>query len=153
MSFCCRALISKVKLISDLEVQASAGEVARVAGTVLVVEDEDTLRLAVSKMLRRKGLTVIEADNGSAAVELFRAKEPDIAMVLLDVALPGMSGPEVFAELGRIRPDIKVIATTAYGRETNLPICGGQQSWAFIRKPYQLNALWSLIWRGLSKTE
>jgi CheY-like chemotaxis protein len=142
----------QVKLIPDI-LAASAGEVAKVTETVLVVEDEDTLRLAVSKMLRKKGLIVIEADNGSAAVDLFRANEPDIAMVLLDVTLPGMSGPEVFAELVRIRPDIKVIVTTAYGRETTLPICGGQQSWAFIRKPYQLNALWSLIWSGLSKME
>jgi CheY-like chemotaxis protein len=143
----------QVQLIRDIVPQASVGEVAKVTGTVLVVEDEVTLRLAISKMLRKKGLTVIEAADGSAAVDLFRANEPDIAVVLLDVTLPGMSGPEVFAELGRIRPDIKVIVTTAYGRETTLPICGGQQSWAFIRKPYQLNALWSLILAACRKTE
>ena len=101
--------------------QASASEVARVTGTVLVVEDEHTLRLAVSKMLRKKGLSVIEAIDGIAAVELFRANEPDIALVLLDVTLPRMSGPEVFAELRRIRPDIKVIITTAYSQETTVP--------------------------------
>jgi DNA-binding NtrC family response regulator len=56
-----------------------------------------------------------------------------------------MSGPEVFAELLRIRPDIKVILTTAYGQETTLPTVGGQKAWAFIRKPYQLSDLWNLI--------
>jgi CheY-like chemotaxis protein len=45
-------------------------------------------------MLRRKGLPVIEAIDGSAAVDLFRANEADIAVVLLDVTLPGMSGLE-----------------------------------------------------------
>jgi CheY-like chemotaxis protein len=126
--------------------QASAGEVARVTGTILVVEDEDTLRLAVSKMLRKKGLSVIEAVDGKAAVDLFQANEPDIALVLLDVTLPRMSGLEVFAELRRIRRDIKVIITTAYSQETTVPTIGGKQSWAFIRKPYQLNDLWNLIW-------
>ena len=134
------------QLIPEIVAQASASEAAKVAGTVLVVEDEDTLRLAVSKMLRKKGLSVIEAIDGTAAVELFRANEPDIALVLLDVTLPRMSGPEVFAKLRRIRPDIKVIITTAYSQETTVPTGGDQQSWAFIRKPYQLNDLWNLIW-------
>ena len=58
----------------DKAVSSAAGEVASFAGTVLVVEDEDTLRLAVSKMLRRKGFTVIEAADGKAGVDLFRAK-------------------------------------------------------------------------------
>jgi two-component system, cell cycle sensor histidine kinase and response regulator CckA len=136
----------QVQLIPDVVAQASAGEAARVTGTVLVVEDEDTLRLSVSKMLRKKGLSVIEAIDGTAAVDFFRANEPDITVVLLDVTLPGMSGPGVFSELRRIRPDVKVILTTAYGQETTLPTVGGQQYWAFIRKPYQLNDLWNLIW-------
>jgi two-component system cell cycle sensor histidine kinase/response regulator CckA len=89
-----------------------------------------------------------EAVDGNAAVDFFRANGPEIAVVLLDVTLPGMSGPEVFAELRRIRPDIKVIVTTAYGQETTMPTAGGQQSWAFIRKPYQLNDLWNLIWEA-----
>jgi CheY-like chemotaxis protein len=136
----------QAQIIPDIVSRASAREAARVTGTVLLVEDEDTLRLAVSKMLRKKGLSVIEAIDGAAAVELFRANEPDIDLVLLDVTLPRMSGPEVFAELRRIRPDIKVIITTAYSQETTVPIGGAQQSWAFIRKPYQLNDLWNLIW-------
>jgi len=136
----------QAQLIPDFVAQASASEAARVTGTILIVEDEDTLRLAVSRMLRKKGASVIEARDGSAAVELFRANEPDIALVLLDVTMPGMSGPEVFTELRRMRPDIKIIITTAYSQETSAPTVGGQQSWAFIRKPYQLNDLWNLIW-------
>ena len=67
-------------------------------------------------MLRRKGLPVIEAIDGSAAVDLFRANEADIAVVLLGVTLPGMSGLEVFAELRRIRPDIGSLTnSTTFG--------------------------------------
>ena len=79
-------------------------------GTVLVVEDEDRLRVPVAKMIRRTGLTVIEAADGHHAV---KPNEHEIAAVLLDMTLPGMNGPEVFAELREIRPDVKMILTTA----------------------------------------
>jgi hypothetical protein len=95
------------QLVPEMAPQASAGEGASVSGTVLVVEDEDTLRVAVSKMIRRAGLSVIEAADGSDAVNSFRANEPDIAAVLLDMTLPGMKSPDVFVELRRIRPDLK----------------------------------------------
>jgi DNA-binding response OmpR family regulator len=81
-------------------------------GTVLVVEDEEALRLAVSKMLQMKSFTVIEAIDGSAGVNLFRANQREIVLVLLDMTLPAIDGPQVFAELQRIRSDVKVILTT-----------------------------------------
>ncbi len=114
-------------------------------GTVLVVEDEETLRLAVAKMLRGKGFSVIEAKDGSAALELFQSSKSDIAVVLLDMTLPGLSGAEVFAELRRRRPDGKVILTSAYSPEAVASALGGQQAWSFIRKPYLLNDLVNVI--------
>ena len=134
----------QVRHVPDSVALASTDE-ATISGTVLVVEDEDALRLAVSRKLRRHGLTVIEAANGTAALDLFRANEPDISVVLLDVTLPGMSGPEVFTELRRIQPEINVIFTSAYGQETTQPMINGQQYAAFIRKPYHLNDVWNLI--------
>ena len=129
----------------DEAVSSAAGEVASFAGTVLVVEDEDTLRLAVSKMLRRKGFTVIEAANGKTGVDLFRASAPEIDVVLLDLTLPGMSGREVLSELRRIQPNVKVIITSAYSQEQAQTTLGGQQPWLYIRKPYQLNELTGLL--------
>ena len=124
--------------------QASPHQMAKNSGTVLVVEDDDTLRVVVSKMLRMEGFSVLEASDGSAAVELFRDNEPEIALVLLDMNLPGMIGPEVFADLRRIRPEVKVIFTSAYGEETIRAAVDGQ-GWAFIRKPYPFDDLVSLI--------
>jgi two-component system cell cycle sensor histidine kinase/response regulator CckA len=140
-------------LIPDTVPKVSAGEVARVTGTILVVEDEDTLRLVVSKTLRKSGISVIEAIDGRTAVNLFRANAPDIAVVLLDMTLPGMSGPEVYAELRRIRPEVKVILTTAFSQQTALTAFEGQQAWAYIRKPYQIDHLVSLILDVWPKTE
>ena len=114
-----------------------------------MVEDEDTLRLAVSKMLRTKGFTVIEAANGKTGVDLFRASAPEIDVVLLDLTLPGMSGREVLSELRRIQPDVKVIITSAYSQEQAQTTLGGQQPWLYIRKPYQLNELTGLLRKSI----
>jgi PAS domain S-box-containing protein len=129
----------------SIAVPASAEEPERVAGTVLVVEDEDSLRVAVSKALRKQGFSVIEAGDGRTGVDLFLANEPDIGAVLLDMTLPGMKGPEVFAELRRIRPGVKIVLTTAYSQEMVSANLGGQQPWAFIRKPYQIRELVNLL--------
>jgi PAS domain S-box-containing protein len=134
------------------EPYVSTGAGVSATGTVLVVEDEETLRLAVSKMLRAKGFSVIEAKDGSAAVELFQSSSSDITAVLLDMTLPGLSGAEVFAELRRIRPDGKVILTSAYSLEAVATAVGGQQDWNFIRKPYLLTDLVDVIQNACVKT-
>jgi len=117
----------------------------RVSGTVLIVEDEESLRLAVSRMLRMRGLSVIEAVTGNTAIDLFGASQPDVGVVLLDLTLPGLSGAEVFAALCRIRPSVKVILTTAFSQDTALTAFSGRQTWGFIRKPYTLDDLWRLV--------
>jgi len=143
---------------STLPHSGSAGndwrdETRSVAGTVLVVEDEDILRSAVSKMLRKRGLSVIEAVDGSNAAALLRSCKTDIGVVLLDMTLPKLSGPEVFAELRRIRPEVKVILTTAYTEEMAITAVGGQRAWAFIRKPYQFQDLVELISEALAQKQ
>ena len=116
---------------------ASSAAGGRVNGTVLVVEDEEELRTAVSKMLRKRDFRVVEAPDGRAGVDLFRANQRQFDVVLLDLTLPGMTGREVLEELRRLRPDLKVIITTAYSQDTAVKALGGQQSWFYIRKPYR----------------
>jgi CheY-like chemotaxis protein len=123
----------------------AAEEAGSFAGNILVVEDEEALRSAVSKMLRRKGCTVIEAADGQAGIDRFRANEKSIELVLLDLTLPGISGGEVLHELRRIRPNLKVIVTSAYSRGWAQDSVGGQQPWFYIRKPYQFSQLTVLI--------
>jgi two-component system, cell cycle sensor histidine kinase and response regulator CckA len=129
---------------SDVSLPATR-EDGNVFGTVLLVEDEEPLRLAVAKMLRKGGFTVLEAGDGRAAVDLFQANETVVDVVLLDMTLPRMSGKEVFVELRRIRPEMKVILTTAYSEDTALLNVGEQRPWRFIRKPYGLAQLAELL--------
>jgi PAS domain S-box-containing protein len=124
---------------------ATPGTDPEVTGTCLVVEDEEALRLAVSLMLRKRGFSVLEAGDGKTAVAIFRTHASEIDAVLLDMTLPGMSGPEVLAALRCIRPDVRVILTTAYSQETALAAIEGEHSWAYIQKPYQFSELTTLL--------
>jgi two-component system, cell cycle sensor histidine kinase and response regulator CckA len=116
-----------------------------ISGTILFIEDEETLRTPTAKMLRKKGFSVLEAGDGLAAVDLFRTHESRIAVVLLDLTLPGMGGKDVLAELRRIRPDVKVMLTTAYSEQMAVNALGGRHDWTFIRKPFGINDLARLI--------
>lgn len=134
----------------DIAGGTAARESGRVAGTVLVVEDEEILRLAVSKMLRKERVSVIEAGDGTTATRLFWAHEPKIDVVLLDLTLPRMSGREVLEELRRIRPDVKVILTTTFSQDNALSSIGEQHLWGYVRKPYQFSELVSLLRKACS---
>jgi two-component system cell cycle sensor histidine kinase/response regulator CckA len=129
----------------DEAVSSATGQVVSFSGAVLIVEDEDALRLAVSKILRRKGYTVIEAANGDTGVSLLRDSAQEIDVVLLDLTLPGLSSREVLSELRRLRSDVKVIVTSAYSRDQVQTTLGGQQPWLYIRKPYRINELTDLL--------
>jgi two-component system cell cycle sensor histidine kinase/response regulator CckA len=107
-------------------------------GLILAVEDEAPLRLAVAKVLRMNGFAVLEAADGTAALNLLREYRGAIAVVLLDITLPGAPSVEVFAEARRLQPEANVILTSAYGRLKVDELFPGMEIDAFLRKPYQL---------------
>jgi two-component system cell cycle sensor histidine kinase/response regulator CckA len=111
------------------------------AGTVLVVEDEELLLRAVSRVLRQRGFSVIDASDGSAAIKVIRTHKDDIDLILLDVTLPGRSSREVLEEVRRMRPEVKIVLTSAYGKEYVDATFAGLRVDHFIRKPFQLGDL------------
>jgi CheY-like chemotaxis protein len=119
------------------------------APTILLVEDEDTLRLSVSKMLCARGFSVIQARDGSAAIDLVRSHKVDIDGILLDVTLPGASSRAVFEEARRLRPKVKPIVTSAYNEKMAMTSIEAPQGGRFIRKPYQIDDLVRLLWEAL----
>jgi len=82
--------------------------------TILIADDEQTLRQALSGMLQTFGFKVIEADSGHDAVEKFREMKDSIDLLLLDVVMPGKRGVEAYGEIFEIRSDIKVIFISGY---------------------------------------
>jgi two-component system cell cycle sensor histidine kinase/response regulator CckA len=118
--------------------------------TILVVDDEEMLRSAVSKALRRKGFSVVEAHDGSAAIDLIGRSEANLDAVLLDVTLPGLSSRKVFENAQRACPNAKVILTSAYSKETVDSDFAGLRVEHFIRKPFALADLFSTLQNALS---
>jgi PAS domain S-box-containing protein len=87
------------------------------AETVLVAEDDPTVRIMTGIVLRDAGYTVIEARDGEEAVQAFAAHQQSIQLVMLDVIMPKKNGKIVFDEIKGIRPDIKALFTSGYTAE------------------------------------
>ena len=119
----------------DDVIPAVPGGGKNVTATVLIIEDEDMLRVPVASMLRRKGFSIFETGDGATGMDLFQAHAREIDLVLLDLTLPGMSGREVLGELRRMRPSIKVVLSTAYGRDRALADVSERESVYYLRKP------------------
>jgi CheY-like chemotaxis protein len=83
--------------------------------TILVIDDEESVRKTVTAMLEQAGYSVLTAAGGSEGLELFQAHPDRIELVLLDLSMPGMSGRQVLEKLRAIAPESRVAYFT--GRE------------------------------------
>lgn len=117
-----------------------AGSVA----TILVVDDEAVVRDMLYAVLVRFNYCVLAAANGVEGVELYRAHADRIDLVLLDLAMPGLSGIEVLAELRSLNPDVRVAILTGFAEDE--PALADIE---LVYKPFRVNELTSLIERLL----
>jgi CheY-like chemotaxis protein len=115
------------------------------AGAILIVEDEEMLLLAVSKMLRKTGYSVLEAADGNTAVDLLRRYKDNVALIVLDVNLPGLSSREILEEAQRLKSRILVILTSAFSQNDVESSFVGLRVDHFMRKPYRLATLVKLL--------
>ena len=104
------------------------------AETVLVVEDEDAVRKLVRKILEESGYKVLEAANGDDAVAVIKEHRAEIDLVLTDVVMPRVGGPELIARLRETRPESRVLYMSGYTDRT-VPLEQDAGA-AFIQKPF-----------------
>jgi signal transduction histidine kinase len=112
---------------------------------VLFVEDEDAVRELAGRMLTQAGYTVIATHDGADALKLSRAELDTIDVLLTDVVMPGMSGPELAARLLNRRPTLKVIYVSGY---TDHPLVTGTdlaEKTVLLRKPFTRDELLEVI--------
>ena len=97
-----------------LQVVEPSGKTILEHRTVLLVEDERTLRKLTRKMLSEMGLTVLEAENGLQAIEMAERTESPIDLLLTDIVMPGMSGWALAETLSSQRPEMRVLYMSGY---------------------------------------
>ncbi len=132
----------------------TAGETSPEGGveTILVVDDEESLRVMVGRILGRAGYTVLTAGDGEEALDLYKRGPAKISLVILDLVMPKMSGQECLEELLRIDPKAKILISTGVSpgdEQTKLVI--DPRSSGFIHKPYDNTQLLSVVRTLLDK--
>lgn len=114
---------------------------AAMAGAVLIVDDEEIVRVVCADLLDGLGFETIAAADGEEALRIFREQGDRICLVLLDQLMPGMDGVAVFRELRRIRPDIRVLLSSGFSEQEVSERFKGLGLDGFIQKPFNQNLL------------
>jgi signal transduction histidine kinase/ActR/RegA family two-component response regulator len=120
--------------------------------TILVVEDEESVRRLAMSVLRRCGYTVIGASNADEAVALFRAAGTGPHLLLADVIMPSMSGPELADRLAAEKPDLKVLYMSGYSGPSADRHIAGRRPADLLPKPFSPDQLARAVRRALDET-
>ncbi len=128
--------------IADAKASVQTAEVVEMpfgSETILVVEDEAVIRRSARRVLERLGYRVLLATDGREGLEVFQQHAGEIDLAVLDVVMPGMTGPALLRELRRFRPDLKVLFMSGYVPRGSGPIVDSAEP--FLRKPWSIHQL------------
>jgi PAS domain S-box-containing protein len=120
---------------------------------VLLVEDEAAVRRLGRRILERKGYQVVEAESGEAAMRMFERMAPEIALLVSDVVMPGMSGGELARRLRIIKPSLRILFTSGYAADAIAQHGGLEAGTAFLEKPFTPDALAQKVRDVLDETD
>ena len=113
--------------------------------TVLLAEDEELLRTMIVRVLGRHGLRVLAAVDGVQAVALFREHVEEIDIVVLDVRMPRLEGPQALAQIRVLRPGIPAVLTSGFAHPNEYLAQLLRDGVHFLPKPLRVAALAKLI--------
>jgi DNA-binding response OmpR family regulator len=111
------------------------------SGEILVIDDEEIVRKMASTILEECGYTVLCAKDGVAGTDLFRKHQNSIKAVLLDMAMPIMSGKETCYELRMIDPEVKILLSSGFRQDDRVVELMRDGSVSFIQKPFTITEL------------
>jgi len=120
------------------------------AGTILIVEDEDAVRLFGARALRNKGYRVLEARSGETALDVLHA-EPSVDVLVSDVVMPGMDGVTLARLVRMERPSIRVILMSGYAEDVAPGLVEGEDGIHFLPKPFSLKQLAGKVKEALAE--
>jgi len=117
---------------------------------ILLVDDEPMLRSAGKRLISQMGFEVITASNGAEAAAAYRLHRDEIALVILDVAMPVMSGVECFQRLRELDPQVCVLIASGYARHGDVDALLAAGAAGYLGKPYDRRELQSAIRQALN---
>ena len=120
-----------------LELAESTSHGWRGRGTVLLADDEESIRSMGRRLLERAGFEVLTASDGREAVELYLQHRDAVRLVVLDLTMPHLDGEACFRELRRADPRVKVIMTSGYNEQDVVDRFVGKGLAGFVQKPYR----------------
>ena len=109
--------------------------------TILLIDDEDVVRDLGKDLLEQKGYKVLQAGDGEEGISVYQTNRDKIDLVLLDMIMPNKNGSEVFYELVKMNPDVKVIIVSGFSLDNQARQLLNDGAFTFIEKPYQANKL------------
>lgn len=137
-----RALFPIPQIESPIDiVNESPDQPWKPSGVILVVDDEDPVRKVTRRVLIQCGFSVLLAEDGRQAIEMFQKREADIAAVLLDLTMPVMAGDEVYRELRKLSPNLPILLSSGYAPESFTGRLPEDFDQFFIQKPYEKTQL------------
>ena len=104
--------------------------------TILLVDDEETVRTVSKQMLEQRGFDILLACDGREALEVFRSHMDKVDVVLMDLTMPHMNGEETFRELRQLKPDVRVVLMSGYNEQDVTGRFSGKGLAGFIQKPF-----------------
>ena len=119
-------------------------------GTVLLVDDEETIRTLGARILTSLGFTVLTATDGCEALALYAEHRDEIRLVLLDLTMPRMDGEEAFRELRLIDPGVRVVMSSGYAESDIASRFASKGLVGFVHKPYSLAELTAQLQTALA---
>lgn len=117
--------------------------------TVLLVEDEDSVRRLFTHLLRSRGYQVLEASNSEDALCIFQQHSADIRLVLTDVIMPGISGPALAEKLREMQPELRIIFMSGYTSDVLSRTGGLAPGMTFLQKPLRPDVLTAKVREAL----
>jgi two-component system cell cycle sensor histidine kinase/response regulator CckA len=124
-------------------------QIGRGDESILLVEDEESLRHLVTEFLRACGYSVIEATNGPEALALINRPETTFQLLMTDVVMPGLTGRELAERAQRLRPEMKVVFMSGYTDDAVIRSGLRYEQVAFLQKPFTREVLCRLVRRVL----
>lgn len=122
-------------------------------GLVLVIDDEEPVREAVTDILGLEGIEVITAASGASGIDLYRNQASDINLVLLDLSMPGLNGEETYHELRKINPKVRTLLSSGYHESEATHRFKGQGLAGFLQKPYSATTLVKAVWHHINQSD